>query len=182
MGAFLGGDSLQRMNHREEFQQINQAISDSSNDFPWSYGQAPFPTWYGFAVADIALLIGDGTAIAFMDSLVEPNGADEPNVTIRVFTADLLVTVRTTSSTDGTTRQTSARSRRGMSAIQVTSGTSALSNAWPDDWPGAVRVSLEYDDGEKVTLPASDASTSAQHERLAAFLPSLRADLARPLV
>ena len=69
--------------------------------------------------------------------------------------------------------------RSDLRGLGVEADCSAVDGSWPADWPGMVRVSLEYDDGT-FSLPASPGALGVQSDRVVAFLPSLLADLVKP--
>jgi hypothetical protein len=162
------------MDRAEVFDKIIEAIHESNDDFGFQMGYSR-PEWIGLAISDIVVAIGDAN-FRFVNTSVSPNSERpaESEIDIHIFTDDLLLHVHGVRSDVDDTRTTTVRSRKSLRELGVAAGASF------DDgrsWPGRLTVQLTYDDGTVVMLPGGRSTNRGQHERLAAFLPSLRADL-----
>ncbi len=167
------------MDHREVFLPLNEAIKQSCGDRLDHIEGGATPKWYGHALSDIVLALGPGEPFELADASVEYGEGDAYRATIRVFAGDVLVEVQAQSDGQVGNHTTTVRARRSLRSLDVSASASALGDSWPAYWPGRVELQLTFDDGTRVSLPcaASNRVPPAQHERIAALLPSLRRDL-----
>ena len=49
---------------------------------------------------------------------------------------------------------------------------------WANEWPGGVRLVLDYEDGAQLRVPSTERTTARQRDALLKALPSLKTDLA----
>jgi hypothetical protein len=167
------------MDHRERFEPINDAILETSGELEYVFGGAAYPRWYGHALSDIALILGETGRVELASVRVELGDDDESHtVTIHVFSADIVIRVVGSSVNGSHSRTTTAWPRTDLRALQVSAGESALGNAWPNRWPGRVDLRLSYAGEITVELPGARSVPNRQRARIAEFVPSLRADLA----
>ncbi|WP_353708973.1 hypothetical protein ABRQ22_06630 [Cellulosimicrobium sp. ES-005] len=167
------------MDHREVFKPINDAITQSSTELAhvFGYGQ---PRWYGLALSDIALALQDGEGIEFADVSVTLGGEDDDfTVDIAILSTSLLIQVHGVRARERDERTTSVRDRATLTAIEITTGTSAFANGLAESWPGRVSLRLTYADDLTLTLPQSRSANREQHGRVSALVPALRRDLTR---
>lgn len=166
------------MDHRDTFKHINDAIAEGNPELGRAF-QGEYPTWFRYALSDIVIAIGEGTEIDFADASVTVGGDYDRDheVRIHLFTELFLVTVEGSRAGSSEARTTTVRPRSTLRRLGVAAGAPALGDNWQDGWPGRVHVSLDYGEGSPLELPSSSLATRQQHERLVAFLPSLRADL-----
>lgn len=167
------------MDNREVFQPINDAISQSSTDLShvFGYGQ---PKWYGLALSDIAVAIQDGEEIEFTDTNVTLGDTDDDfTVNIVLFTTNLLIRVKGTSSASRDERTTTVLDRGTLAALEINAGTSAFTTDFPNNWPGRLVLKLTYSGGLTLQLPASRSANRQQHERVSSLVPALRDDLTK---
>lgn len=160
------------------FTPILDAIDESNKNLAYLFGHS-HPQWFGLAVSDIALAIGDDEEILFTNTAITNGDSDSQHeVDIHVFTKDLLVHVHGVRSGTEDVRTTTVRHRRTLTHVGVAAGVSMNSR---NPWPGRVELRLTYEDGTVCVLPggSGDVHSPDQNLRIRAFLPSLRGDLIR---
>ena len=178
MGASCSAYVLRgvEMDQREMVKPIHDAIFEGSKELQEIFFER-WAQWYSFAVSDVMLLT-DGCDVQFADAVVT---GDDPShaysVRIAIFTEQLLISVTAEVNDDGERHTTRACNRADLKSLEVAAGTGALGNTWPANWPGTVRVKLDYGDAEPLRLPGGKSADGAQYARLTALLPSLIADL-----
>jgi len=166
------------MDDPETFRPLNEAIAGQSPELRELFHDR-WAQWYSLALSDIRLII-EGSAVRFADAVVTLGDPDDRNYTARitVFTDDLVITVMAAVEAGNESHTTRAQSRGDLKALEVAASTGALGDNWGRAaWPGKVWATLDYGDGTPLRLPGSTRADRDQHARLAALLPSLRADL-----
>ena len=168
------------MDHRERFQLLNDAIVGGSTELGELFDDRS-ALWYTLALSDVTLLAG-GSEVQLADTVVTLGEADDGSYSARItiFTEHLVITVDAAASSDTDTgsHTTSARSRADLRALEVAAETGALGDSRRSlAWPGKVAVTLDYGDAERLKLPGGKHADRVQFARVAALLPSLRADL-----
>jgi hypothetical protein len=136
--------------------------------------------WYGLALSDLALLLGEDDEIVLSDAAVSLTGttvADGYSACIVILTASLAVVVRAEYDGEHEGHSTRALARADLRSLAVSAGESALMNVWPNDWPGDVRLVLDYEDGTQLRVPSTERPTARQRDAVLMVLPSLKTDL-----
>ncbi|KZM78079.1 hypothetical protein [Cellulosimicrobium sp. I38E] len=163
---------------KDSFRLVHKRIIEGWGH-PQHFLELDLPDWYGFALGDIALVVGDDE-IVYTDAAASDAESEEPHTAeIAVFTNSLLIHVKAEKREDGDSRTTTVISRSTLSRLQVHTGTSATETRIDARWPGHVRLELDYDDGPKLRLPLGRYVNRNHSDRLAKFFPSLREDLLR---
>jgi hypothetical protein len=132
--------------------------------------------WFGRTLSAIALLGHAGEP----EYLTGEFDLDAGAGVLHLFYARSVVMVRLEGAREDEPRLTvTSRSRDGLVSLDVDAEVAlGSSRQWEQGaWPGRVQVVATYEGGHQFTLPVSHAVTSDQREALAAFIPSLRADL-----
>lgn len=81
-------------------------------------------------------------------------------------------------SPEAQSHKTSARSRSDLKGLAIAAEVGALGGQQgAAAWPGRVRLTLDYGDGETLVLPGGRHVRREHHAAVAAALPSLRGDL-----
>jgi len=164
------------MDQRDVVKPIHDAIFETSKELREIFFER-WAQWYSLALSDV-MLLADGSDVQFADTVVT---GDDPSraysVRIAIFTEQLLITVTAEVNDDGERHTTQACNRADLKSLEVAAGTGALGDTWPANWPGTVRVKLDYGDAEPLRLPGGKRADREQYARLTALLPSLIADL-----
>jgi hypothetical protein len=167
------------MDHKEKSKRLDGMILEQSSQLQ-RLCDPRWAKWYNLALSDL-LLLTDDAEVLFADTVVS---GDDPtqaySVRISIFTKHFIITVTAEVTGGEEHHATSARSRGDLRSMEVAAEVGALGDIWPSEWPGKVRVRLDYGDGEPLDLPGDKDANRDHHKWLVALLPSLRADLANP--
>jgi len=151
---------------QDRTQRVTQALLSSDRSIAHLMGDR-WAEWFAYGVSDIAVLIGD-SEIHVTAATISDGATPEKHVVQLAAWADDLVVVLDGCKDDGKDeRTTRAFSRAALHSLTVGSPVQGVADWWPADWPGKLRVSLDYGDHGQFTLSSVDD----------ALIPSLRADL-----
>ena len=177
--------SLDHMTRDETVTAIHNAIVSDAPDLKAIVaGRRDDPawaTWYGLALSELALLLGEDDEIVLSNAAVTLTGAnvaDGYSACIVILTTTLAVVVRAEYDGGHEEHSTRALARADLRSLAVSAGVSALLNVWPNEWPGDVRLVLDYEDGTQLRVPSTERTTARQRDAVLKVLPSLKSDLA----
>ncbi|MBD7952371.1 hypothetical protein [Oerskovia rustica] len=164
----------------DEFRAISGRIRATSPLLDRYIDLGEVPTWYDYALSDIALLVS-ADEIRHVDSefTADDTQSNAQSARIVIFTDTLIIDV--IGSFDGKIHERTVTARkRVVTSLGVQAGDKATGN---DEgariWPGRLKIRFQLATGEVYSLPLTTESTFETRASLLALLSALREDLAR---
>lgn len=162
------------MTPRDEFEPFARALVNEAPALD-TLITSGWPAWFGPAITEAVLLAGgaDPSAIEFADATVDRSPDGGHSAELRIFTANLLITLLAGQDSQGARHMATARSLGDLRSVSVEATGNALSDGYGrDTWPGSVTVTLQFGDQAVVVRRSADGSPEALR-RLRSYLPAL---------
>lgn len=162
------------MNEQEAKDSVQELISMIHQQPGWSGGinVGQKTRWFGRALSAAALLSEGGTPEYVTGYFSEDGGMG----VLHAFYGRSVITIRLEDGHEEEPKLTvTGRTRSGLRSLEVAVSDPIASGT--GNWPGAVDVLAVYEDGRQLKLPVTATGDDYRRAELAAFVPSLRADL-----